>query len=450
LTAFLFLPYFNRLTGKEFNPGDLFSFQVISGMFILSLLVSFLAGSYPAILLAKIIPVQVLKGSFKNTTKGQGIRQFLVVFQFALSILLIASTVIMQRQLKYVQNRNLGFNRDQVLVLPFDYHMNALLPVIKQAFLSNTNISGVSRCVNTPVNIISGYSMRSAIMPESEEISVAGNPIDESFVKTVGLRLIAGNDLSQQDMKDADASIDSERVFHFILNESAAKQLGWTPDMAVGKKMFLGDRRGYVRGVVQDFNFESLHQIIKPLVLFPDARGRSLLVKLGNSRIPETISFLKSEWKTLVTHRPFEYHFLDEDLNRLYESEMRLGTVLNVFSGIAISLACLGLLGISSYSAKQRRKEIGIRKVLGAGIHQIMYLLTLNFVKLISIAVFIASPLAWLIMNWWLQGFAYHIVIHWSVFIITGFAVISIAVITVSLQVLHAAVANPVKSLRTE
>ena len=450
VTALLFLPYFNHLTGAAFRLVDLFSIQVISGMVILSILVSLLAGSYPAVLLTKIIPIQVLKGAFKNTSAGQGIQKFLVVFQFTLSILLIASTVIMQKQLKYIQNRDLGYNREQVLVLPFDYHMNELLPSIKQVFLTNPNVKSVSRTVNTPVDIRSGYSMRSALMPGTEEISVAGNPIDEDFIKTVGLQIITGSDLSQQDIKDADVPNDSEKIFHFILNESAAKQLGWTPEMAIGKKMFLGERSGYVRAVVRDFNFESMHQPIRPVVLFPEVRGRSLLVKLGNSRVPETIAFLESKWKTLVTHRPFEFHFLNEDFNKLYESELRLGTVLNIFSGIAIALACLGLVGLSSYSAKQRRKEIGIRKVLGAGVHQIMSLLTLNFVKLISIAILVASPLAWISMSWWLQGFAYHISIQWWVFVITGVVVISIAIFTVCLQVARAAVANPVTSLRAE
>ena len=450
VAALLFLPYFNHLTGRSFTLGDLFSIPVMSGMFILSIVVSLLAGSYPAVLLTKVIPIQVLKGAFKNTSRGQGIQQFLVVFQFALAILLITSTVIMQKQLKYIQNRNLGYNREQVLVLPFDYHMKENLPVIKQAFLSNPNISSVSNCVNTPVDIRSGYSMRSALMPVGEEISVAGNPVDEDFIRTVGLQIVAGKDLNQQDMKDAEMQNDSDKVFHFILNESAASQLGWTPENAIGKKMFVGERSGWVKAVVRDFNFESMHQTIKPLVLFPEGRGNTLLVKMGNARIPETLSFLESKWKTLVTHRPFEYRFLNEDFNKLYESELRLGTVLNIFSGIAISLACLGLVGLSSYSAKQRRKEIGIRKVLGAGILQIISLLTLNFVKLISVAVLIASPLAWISMNWWLQGFAYHISIQWWVFIVTGGVVISLAIITMCLQVSRAAMANPVKSLRSE
>jgi putative ABC transport system permease protein len=429
----------------------LFSLPVVSGMLVLSVVVGFFAGSYPTVLLTKIIPVQVLKGSFKNTSTGQGVRRFLVVFQFVLSILLIASTLIMQKQLKYIQNRDLGYNRDQVLVLPFDYHMNEFLPAIKQAFLSNPNVLGVSRTVNSPINIISGYMMRSTLMPQGEQLSVAGNPIDESFVKTAGLHLIAGHDLSQQDMKDADMPNDSDKVFHFILNESAVKQLGWATDEAIGKQMFLGEGRpGYIIGVVKDFNFESLHQAIKPVVLFPEARGKILLVKIGNANIPQTISFLESKWKNLVTHRPFEFHFLNEDFNNLYESEIRLGTILNIFSGIAIALACLGLAGLTSYSAKQRQKEIGIRKVLGAGIHQIMALLTLDFVKLILIAILIASPLALVCINWWLQGFAYHIAIPWWIFILTGGTVIFIAVLAVSLQVIRVAIANPIKSLRTE
>jgi putative ABC transport system permease protein len=215
--------------------------------------------------------------------------------------------------------------------------------------------------------------------------------------------------------------------------------------------MFLGNERpGYVRGVVKDFNFESMHQAIKPVVLFPEHRGRLLLVKITNSDIPETIAFMESQWKKMVTHRPFEYRFLDEDFNKLYESEIKLGRVLNIFSGIAIVLACLGLVGLSSYSAKQRKKEIGIRKVLGAGISQIASLLTLDVLKPISLAVLVATPIAWILMSWWLQDFAYHISISGWVFILTGLIVMSIAILSISFQVIRAAIANPVNSLRSE
>jgi putative ABC transport system permease protein len=449
VAALASLRYFNHLTGKELRPADLFSSQVIIGTFILSILVSLLAGSYPALLLTKIIPIKVLKGSFLNTSGGQRVRKFLIVFQFAISILLIASTIIMQKQLKYVQNRDLGFNRDRVLVLPFDNHMFELMPALKLSFLSNPHISGLSRSANLPVHINSGYSMRSSMMPVGKEISVAGNPIDENFVPILSLQIIAGANLNLQDIKDGEA--DSNRMYHFILNESAARQLGWTPDQAVGKKMFLGDERpGYVRGVVKDFNFESMHQSIKPVVLFPEHRGRVLLVKLVHSDIPETIAFMESQWKKIVTHRPFEYRFLDEDFNKLYESEIKLGKVLNIFSGIAIALACLGLVGLSSYSAKQRRKEIGIRKVLGAGISQIASLLTLDILKPISVAVLVSTPFAWILMNWWLQDFAYHISISGWIFILTGLIVISVAILSISFQVIRAAIANPVNSLRSE
>jgi putative ABC transport system permease protein len=327
--------------------------------------------------------------------------------------------------------------------------MFEFLPVLKKTFLSNPHISGLSRSAHSPVHINSGYSMRSSIMPAGREISVTGSPIDENYVSILGLQIVAGANLNLQDIKDGEA--DSNRLYHFILNESAARQLGWTPDQAIGKKMFLGDGRpGYVRGVVKDFNFESMHQAIKPVVLFPEHRGNVLLVKLDHSNIPGTIAFMESRWKNIVTHRPFEYRFLDEDFNKLYESEIKLGRVLDIFSGIAIALACLGLVGLCSYSAKQRKKEIGIRKVLGAGIKEIASLLTLDILKPITIAIFIAAPFAWISMNNWLRDFAYHISISVWLFILTGLIVISIAILSISFQVFRAAIANPVNSLRSE
>jgi putative ABC transport system permease protein len=448
LIAFLLLPYFNQLTGKDLTAGMLFSFPILIIATLLAFFVSLLAGSYPAILLSNIVTIKVLKGSYKNTGTGQSIRKFLIVFQFFISVLLIASTFIMQRQLQYIQNKNLGYNREQVIILPFDSKMQLKLPLIKQEFLSNGNVSSVSRCASTPVDIKSGYTMRSSFMPVNQQIAVTADPVDEDFIRTVGLQLIAGENLNQQDMKDAEP--DSNTLFHFLLNESAVRQLGWTPDNAIGKKLFLGERSGFIKGVVKDFNFESLHQSIKPLILFPENWGNALLLKLKGGSFPQTIAFLESKWKKLVPFRPFEYHFLDDDFNALYQSELRLGKVLNVFSGMAIALACLGLIGLSSYSAKQRQKEIGVRKVLGAGIGQLVSLLSREFVKLILIAVLVASPFAWLLMTWWLRDFAYHISIHWWLFAVTGLVVILISLFAVSFQVIRAAMANPAKSLHSE
>jgi putative ABC transport system permease protein len=451
VAAYFLLPFFNDLTAKELPASALFTYDIIIGALVLTILVSFLAGSYPSILLSNIIPSKVLKGSFKNTGSGKWIRKSLIVFQFFISVLLIASTFIMQKQLSFIQNKNLGYNRDQVLVLPLDQQMLAKLRVIKQEFRSGGNIYSISACARTPVDIQSGFNMRSSLMPPNQQIAVTADRVDDEFIKTTGLHLIAGADLSEQDIKDAEPPSGTNPLYHFILNESAARELGWSPELAIGKKMFLDESRpGYVKGVIKDFNFESMHQPIKSLVLFPEARANYLMLKLIGGNFLQTISFLESKWKTLVPDRPFEYHFLDDDFNSLYQSELRLGKVLNVFAGMAIALACLGLVGLSSYSAKQRQKEIGIRKVLGAGVRQMMALLSVEYVKLVIIAILLASPIAWIFMNQWLQDFAYHIQIYWWVFGITGSLVILIALFTVSLQVFNAAIANPVTSLRSE
>jgi putative ABC transport system permease protein len=451
ITAFLLLPYFNQLTGKELPGSVLRSFPILTGALLLTSLVSLLAGSYPAILLSNIIPVNVLKGHISNNKSGQWIRKSLIIFQFFISVMLIASTFIMQQQLHYIEHKNLGYSRDQVLVMPFDKKMMDHLAVLKQEFRSCGNISSISRCGSTPVNIQSGYNMRSSQMPANQQIAVTADPIDEEFIQTAGMHLIAGTNLTEQDLKDAAPAAGVSPLYHFILNESAARELGWSPEQAIGKKMFLDDSRpGYVKGVVKDFNFESLHQSIKPLVLFPEPRGYALMLKLKAGHFAETIAFLESKWKKLVPYRPFEYHFLEEDFNKLYLSEIRLGKVLNVFAGIAIALACLGLVGLSSYTAKQRQKEIGIRKVLGAGVRQMVGLLSMEYFKLVLIAILAASPIAWILMNQWLQDFAYHIPIRWWIFGLAGLVVILIALLTVSFQAIKAAIANPVISLHTE
>ncbi|CAN5343436.1 ABC transporter permease [soil metagenome] len=449
--AALLLPLFNQLAEKQLSAGMLFSPEVIAAAMLVILLVSFMAGSYPALILSNFQPVKVLKGAFKNTGSGQWVRQSLIVFQFSISVMLIISTFIIQKQLSYIQNKKLGYERDRVVVLPMDSRMMNDLPVIKHEFKSDGHILSVSRCASTPVDIGSGYNMRSAAMPDNQQINVTGDPVDEDFIKTTGLTLLAGANLTEQDIRDVAYPDRSRNVYHFILNETAAKQLGWTPQQAVGQKMFMGDDRpGYVRGVIKDFNFKSLHNQIQPLILFPELRARNLLVKLKGDNLAQTISFLATKWKALVPYRPFEYRFMDDDFNRLYSSEIRLAKVLNIFAGIAIALACLGLLGLSSYSAKQRIKEIGIRKVLGASVGNIVTALSINFVKLVFVAIIISSPIAWWVMNKWLEGYAYKIGISWWIFVLSGLAAISIAVITVSFQAIKAALMNPVKSLRTE
>jgi putative ABC transport system permease protein len=289
-------------------------------------------------------------------------------------------------------------------------------------------------------------------MPEDDQISVTANPVDEDYIKTTGLQIIAGEDFTQQDIKDAASEVWSERRYHFILNESAAEQLGWTPEQAIGKKMFMGSHRpGFVKGVIKDFHFESMHKVIEPLVLFTETRGHGhLLVKVSSNNIRQTISFVERKWKQLVPYMPFEYKFLDEDFTTLYKSELQLGEVMNLCAAIAMILACAGLFGLSSYVVQRRVKEIGIRKILGASLLNIIGIISENFIKLVLIAIVIGSNVAYFMMKHWLQDFAYRIEIRWWIFAVAGALSIGIALVTVSFQAVKAAIANPVDSLRSE
>ena len=458
VAAELLLQPFCRLTGKELAAGDLLSPAFLLFSLLTGLAVSLLAGSYPAIVLTGFEPVKVLKGAFKNTKSGRGLRQSLLVFQFVISVFLIVSTLIMQQQLSFIQHKKLGYDREHVLVLPMASRMQKNISTIKTEFLRDPNVLSLARCSSTPVSIGGGYNMRNATMRKGEQLSVTGARIDEDYLPAMGLQLVAGENLTGQDIKDAfpevPPGVDESKVprtFHFILNESAARVLGWSPQEAVGKKMFMDESRpGYVKGVVKDFHFKDLHQAIKPLVLFPGSYFSYLLVKLSGRQLPETIAGIGAKWKTLVPYLPFEYRFLDDDYNRLYASEQRLGTVMRLFSIVAIVLACLGLFGLSAYAARQRVKEIGIRKVLGASLTDLVVLLSGSFIRPALVAIVIAMPLAGWAMHRWLQDFSYRVDIGvWS-FVASAVLVIAITLATVSIQAVKTALLNPVKNLRTE
>lgn len=452
LVVLVALPAFSHLTQLTLSAWVLLSPYFLLFALSIALVMTLLAGSYPALVLTHFQPIQVLKGLFKHSGSGRRMQQSLIVFQFSIAIALLVGTFIIQRQLAFVQQKKLGYDRDHVLVLPISQKMVSSLPAIKQELKTNPEVLSASRCVSTPVTIVGGYNMRSASMSEKAQLPVTANPVDEDYVKTAGLQLVAGEGLTAQDVKDV--LTDDPKVvkqYHFVLNESAAKQLGWTPKQAVGQRMFLDNSRpGLVRGVVRDFHFESVHSAIKPLVLFPDDYGRQLLVKVSGRNLPQTITFMEAKWKQIAPYLPFEYHFLDDDYAKLYQTERRLGTVMDLFAGIALLLTCLGLLGLSAYVVQQRTKEIGVRKVLGASVTSIVALLSKDFLKLVLIAIVIASPLAWYVMNYWLQDFAYKIDIAWWMFVGAGMLAVTVALLTVSFQSVKAALMNPVKSLRSE
>ena len=454
----LVLPAFNRLSDRTLPAASLFSLPFVAFSVLTAVVVSLLAGSYPALILARFQPIKVLKGAFKNSRSGQGLRQSLIVGQFVISVFLIVSTFIMQGQLNYIRHRQLGYDREHVLQLPMSHKMLSQLSYIKTTLTSNRDILSASTCASSPVEIQGGYNMRNETMSSGQYLSVRGNPVDEGYIRTAGLHLVAGEDLTLQDLKDANperfnpADSNKQRVYHFILNESAARALGWkTPQEAIGKRMYMDESRpGYVKGVVRDFNFESLHNAITPLVMFPEMRADRMLVRITGEHLPATIGFIESKWKDIAPYMPFEYHFLDEDYDRVYSSELRLGKVMNLFSAIAIVLACLGLFGLSSYAAKQRVKEIGIRKVLGASLTNLAMLLSGNFIRMALIAIVIACPLAWWAMSKWLDGFAYRAGIDWIVFVLAGVMVLAVTLATVSIQAVRTALLNPVKNLKVE
>ena len=445
------IPYFNQLTDKQLIFSDALKPGILAVAALIIAVISLLAGSYPAIILSNYEPIKVLKGAFKNTSSGALLRKSLIVFQFVISLFLIASTIVIGRQLHYIQNKNLGYDRTHIILTKIDQKMRDKMDLFKTELKTNSAITSVSMGNFTPVHIPGGYVMYRGDQTSDQAINTRGNNIDEDYIKTNGLNIISGTDLTRQDLLDANQEDYTKNYFHFIINETAAKKLGWTAQEAIGKKMFLGEGRpGEVRGVVADFNFASLHSTIEPLVLFPSNWATIMMIKVSGNDLANTISFLQTKWKALAPHRPFEYHFMDEDFNNLYISEIRTGKVFKIFSGIALILACLGLFGLSSYSAKQKLKELSIRKVLGASAAGLFIMLSRTFVWLVLIAFAIAMPLSWIVMNTWLKDFAYRIDNSAWMYVLTGLIAVIITLFTISFQSIKAAIANPIHSLRSE
>lgn len=445
--VFALLPLMETFTGKRFTLLAVFNRHIIVIFMLVTAVTGLVAASYPAFVLANFKPITVLRGAFKSTPKGALLRKGMVVFQFGLSVALIAGTFIVFSQLNYLQNKNLGFQQEQMLVIDFNYDSNVLnnLEAIKNTLLNEKEVLSVSASRSVP----GAYFPNAYTEIESPEGAMTGlgpslYEVDVDFISHFGIEMAAGRRYSHDFPADTAHSL--------VINEAAAKLWGYSdPHAIIGKRFSQWGKEGQVIGVVKDFNYLSLHRSVEPLALrFEPLSSRFITLKVATFALPETIAKLNRLWAELVPQRPFLYSFLDESFSRQYEADFRFRRLFTVFSGLALFIASLGLLGLATYTAQQRTKEIGVRKVLGASIPSLIRLLSLDFVKLVLIAVVIASPIAWWAMNNWLEDFAYHIDIRWWMFATAGLTAVVIALLTVSWQAIRAAVANPVDSLRDE
>ena len=443
------LPYFNKFTTSDLSIKTWNSTWLISILAALFLLITLISGTWPALVLSAFRPVKALKGSSKISSGGN-LRSALVVFQFTVSIAFIIATIIAGRQLYFIQHTHTGIDRSQIIVLDAGISNEQFEP-LKNELLKISGIKSVTASYDSPVNVQGGYSLNVQEKSPDFSLSVTAIPVEKSFASTLGIEILAGSNFTQSDVSQVLAKDENERRYAFMLNQTAVSALGWTPEQAIGKKVNLNGRIGEIRAVSEDFNFASLHEKISPIVVFPEYFWfGKILIKTSGQDMQKTIAGTEKAWKSVFNHKDFEYHFLDQEYEDLYKTDQRTASILNLFSIITILVSCLGLFGLAVFMAEQRTKEIGIRKVLGASVSSIAALLSMDFLKLIVVAFLIASPLAWLVMQKWLQDFAYKTSISWWIFALAGLSTVFIALFTISFQAIKAALANPVKSLRSE
>jgi putative ABC transport system permease protein len=451
--AYLLLPSFNTLVEK--NLQFIFGAEIIFGLIAIVLLVGILAGLYPAFVLSSFNPVVVMKGNFAGSAKGAWLRNGLVVFQFIISIVLIVSTIIVSRQMDFIQKKDLGFNKDKVLMVDRAWALNKNGNAFKEEIKKLPEVVEVTGTSSRVGNRDDVFGQMFQPQGSNEVLTVKAMVLDDDFAEMIGFTLKDGRFFSKE----------TSDSLHILLNESAIKTLGLSDP--IGRKLSNTDlfqqdtvnskvRLFTIIGIVKNFHFQSLHDEITPLVMFnKEVFGRYsnsnyVAIKLKSENAQATISKIESKWKELAPERPFHYEFLDENLHQGYLEEQRSGKMFSVFSGLAIIIACVGLFGLSAYTASLRTKEIGIRKVLGASVGGMIVLLSKDFTKLVLIAFVMASPLAWWMMSEWLGSFAYRIELGAGAFIVAGAIALLIAWLTVSYQSIKAAIVNPVKSLKSE
>ncbi len=446
--AQLSIPLFNKIADTQISLSAHLSFGVILILFLFSIVLGMIAGIYPAFYLSNVKPVKVFKNLREKKDGLFSLRKALVVFQFTLSVLLIIATIVALQQLHFMQSQNLGFNKEQVLAVPLHMQTESFQKeIIKNEFKKDAGVAMVTTSSSTPGKTLNNIVTLPEGVPQNAQQSMSTLIVDYDFIDTYKLQMAAGRAFSKNYPTDSSA---------FIINEAAVKEIGWgNPQNAIGKGFEWGlGKKGKIIGVVKDFHYNSLQQKVVPVVIhiMPLYSGwyGYISVRLNTKDARQTINTLQKTWKQFLPGHPFEYYFLDEDYNKQYQTEQRLGNLSIIFSVLTIFISCLGLFGLVMVAVSQRTKEIGVRKVLGASVAGITALISKEFLKLVIIAIVITTPVAWWLMHEWLQQFAYRVQIGWWVFLIAGLLSTLIALITISFQAVKAAIANPVKSLRTE
>lgn len=439
----LVLPGFNLVAGKELSAITLVNWKYISALILLIVVVGFLAGSYPAFYLTAFKPSEVLRGKVKAGLKSGGIRKGLVIFQFSVSIILIVSTLFIYKQLKHLEKRDLGFDKENVLVVNNANALGHNKSAFKESIKNISGIQEVSVVSSVPPNVFYSDIFKPMDGTDSE-IGISYCFADYDLLGTMKMEMASGRFFSEDILSDSNA---------VIINEAAAREMAW--EEPVGEEIQTMweentiDKRDII-GVVKDFNFQTLKKEISPLIIFPGSQGNMLLVRLSPGDYQRKISEIESSWRTMVSGSTFDYSFVDSNFDALYRKDQQIGTIISIFTVLAILVACMGLLGLATFTAEQRSKEIGIRKSLGASSFSIVGLLSAEYLKLIAVSFILAIPISYSIINWWLNNFAFKVNIGVLSFIIGGLIVAVIALLSVSYQSIKAANSNPVDSLKYE
>ncbi|MBS1502039.1 MAG: FtsX-like permease family protein, partial [Bacteroidetes bacterium] len=444
----LSLPYINNLSQRDITLNVFNDLDVIGAVFGGTIFVGIISGIYPAIYLSSFKAVKVLKGSIQVGKNKALMRNVLVVVQFSSAIFLMIATIFVLRQLSYMQKKDPGYSRDQIVNVTLDGVTYKNYDKFKNALLGNTLIEGVTGSQDVMGSHLdqSGVTFRPHDGPK-QDLGTTRLIVDSNYLTLYKMKLVAGENFSGDTAKDARQYIVNEALGHELLKDHPNRPLS----SLVGEH-FGFDSLGTIVGVAKNFNFNSLRYKVEPMFMISARKfGFSYVsIKINGSRTADAIAFIKSKWNSVNPDNPIEYQFLDDHFNEVYKADQQQSQIVGILSGLAIFISCLGLFGLASYSAEKRVKEIGVRKVLGASVQRIVLLLSTNFLVLVLIANVIAIPLAWWVMYSWLQDFAYRIELSWIIFIVVMFVSVIIALVTISFQSIKAATANPVKSLRSE